>query len=217
MNAVKLKGYNSYFIHIDGYVFKTTGFKEERVPLKIVKHIPKIIIGGQSYNLLFLMIEYFGSKTYSYNDYNTMRFKYKVVDNKIPFKHIKIIEYNSNVYSDPRIHTYKCKDKSLSANGRVNNISVITEGDVFDSLLRTDFKCFYCNRKLNKNTWELDHIEPLSKNGLNISTNLAASCKECNRMKSNIDIMHFIHSCKMIAENFKDSVLLDKKTFKLKS
>lgn len=216
MNVFKIKQTKNYYIHIDGYVFKLYSGKEIIIPIKVVKTVPKVLIENQNYNLVFLMVEYFGSKYIKYDEYSQYRFKYKIKNGKIPIQNIELIKFNSSKHNDFKMFTYKCLEKSISANSRVSNISTISESDVYDSLLRTNFRCYYCDRKLDIKTWELDHVLPLSKSGLNVSTNIMPSCKRCNRMKSNLDLIDFIHTCRLISENFKDSDFLNEKTFTLK-
>ena len=53
-------------------------------------------------------------------------------------------------------------------------------------------ECFYCGRKLKFNkrqgndddVWEIDHMHPHSRGGLNTYFNLVVACKKCNRDKS---------------------------------
>jgi len=50
-------------------------------------------------------------------------------------------------------------------------------------------KCEYCNQELKKekgsgNSYEADHKEPYSKGGKSTKDNLAPSCRDCNRSKS---------------------------------
>lgn len=47
-------------------------------------------------------------------------------------------------------------------------------------------KCFYCNRKLTIGNKTFDHIHPLSRNGLNESSNLVRCCSKCNTTKGNL-------------------------------
>jgi hypothetical protein len=217
MRIFKLKNFSNFYIHEDGYVIKRYGGKETIVPIKISKTVPKIKIAYTSYNFIFLMLEYFGDKSMVIDDKSQYRFKYKMIDGKIPFSSIKLIRYNSNKHEDKRVFQFKCIEKSISANSRVSNISTISENDVFDCLLRTDFKCTYCNRNLDFKTWELDHVHPLSKGGLNVTTNITPSCKRCNRMKSNLELMDFIHTCKLISLNFEDSVFFNEDSFRQKT
>jgi len=59
----------------------------------------------------------------------------------------------------------------------------------FEILKRDRFTCQYCSRKPPKVALEVDHIVPVSKGGSNESTNLVTACFECNRGKSNIDLV----------------------------
>lgn len=218
----KVKGFNHYYIHRDGYLFKRYGGKEIIIPIKLKKGVPKVQLGNQNVNFVFLMQEYFGDKYISINETSQYRFKFKLKDGKIPFESIRIVRFNTKKFTHLKeqdnihIQRFKCYEKAVSANSRVLNISVISELDVYNTLLRTNFNCFYCNQKLDYKTWELDHVMPLSMNGLNVPENITASCKRCNRMKSNMQIIEFVHKCKMIADNFKDSEFLNEFTFSLK-
>lgn len=209
VKPIRLRGVKSHYIHEDGYVFKIYNFKEIKIPIKVTSSIPRIRIGNQNYNMVFLMLEYFGETKYTHDEFINVRFKFKIIDGKIPFIHIKLIESKLQKIEDKRIYLYKCVEKATSANSRVSNNSTITAYDIFNSLLRTNFCCTYCNKRLIKSTWELDHVQPLSKNGFNHSTNITPSCKICNRMKSNIQIGEFIDICKRITNNFKDTYLLE--------
>lgn len=215
MNVLPLKGFRNYFIHSDGYVFRVIGHKEIILRSKLNKSgNPMIRIGSNSYNVVFLLLEYFGNKVYTSSDFNCVSFRFKFTkEGFIPFDKIRVIKTSSKEPEDIKSVVWKCRDKAASANQRVSGMSMISEGDVLASLYRTDFKCFYCARVLNSKTWELDHVQPLSRNGLNIATNIVACCKTCNRMKSTMEIMKFIHKCKFISENFSDSDLLSEESF----
>lgn len=49
---------------------------------------------------------------------------------------------------------------------------------IFD---RDDYTCIYCGQRGGK--LECDHIHPVSRGGSNDESNLATSCKKCNREK----------------------------------
>jgi 5-methylcytosine-specific restriction endonuclease McrA len=51
--------------------------------------------------------------------------------------------------------------------------------------------CRYCKEKLDSN-YEIDHITPVSKNGDNKLSNLALSCRQCNREKHNKTLFEYI-------------------------
>ena len=46
-----------------------------------------------------------------------------------------------------------------------------------------DWKCAYCDKKLESNTATIDHIVPKFKGGQNIKSNMCCSCSSCNKLK----------------------------------
>ena len=52
---------------------------------------------------------------------------------------------------------------------------------------RSNGKCVYCGTKAT----EIDHVIPRAKGGTNSVHNLVASCKSCNKMKSNLTLKEF--------------------------
>lgn len=54
----------------------------------------------------------------------------------------------------------------------------------FEIFSRDGFKCAYCGNKPPDAILEIDHINPVSKGGLNDEMNLITSCFGCNRGKS---------------------------------
>lgn len=53
--------------------------------------------------------------------------------------------------------------------------------------------CTYCDRSFGaKVVPEIDHIRPLSKGGLHEWSNLAPSCRDCNRAKSDTDMTDWL-------------------------
>ena len=56
--------------------------------------------------------------------------------------------------------------------------------DIFGGL------CAYC-RINSASTW--DHVIPTSKNGRNIKSNLVPACRECNLLKSNLDVQEWMN------------------------
>jgi hypothetical protein len=48
---------------------------------------------------------------------------------------------------------------------------------------KTDGKCYYCGCILCYQTFHIDHIEPTSRGGTNLQSNLAPSCPGCNTSK----------------------------------
>lgn len=130
---------------------------------------------------------------------------YKIFDNRIPLESIRIkkLKRHKGIKGDEiLIFQYGCERKAVSANGR-SSINTITSIDVLDSLKRTDFKCTYCGEKLNKDKWQLDHVHPISKGGLNVRENITPSCKECNAMKHSMHIDKLLLQCERILKNYK--------------
>lgn len=200
MEDVKLiKDTKRYFIHRDGYVFKTQGLKEIEIPLNIIQGVPKVNIGNKKLNLVLLMLEYFGEIKGV-----DIRYSFKLKENRLPLKNISVRylkDYNSS--EETLMFQFNCQKKASSQNSRVNNEQKITALDVLNSLKRTDFKCFYCGSKLIAKKWHLDHVHPISKGGLNVCENITPSCKECNLMKGYMGLDKFIHQVNLISVNFK--------------
>lgn len=195
-----INGTTNYFIYKDGYVFKTKNAKDYILPINIIQGYPKVLIMNERKNLVLLMIEYWSDKKIENDKYN---YSFKIVNNRVPLKHIKIKYYGDLNDDDQRlIIKYKCNIKASSQNSRVNNIQKITEIDVLNSLKRTNFRCTYCNTGIKPNSWHLDHVQPLSESGQNTPNNITPSCKYCNLMKGAIPLEKFLHQIKLISINY---------------
>jgi 5-methylcytosine-specific restriction endonuclease McrA len=57
-----------------------------------------------------------------------------------------------------------------------------TRSNVF---LRDHGRCQYCSESLNKDTFTLDHVLPVSKGGTKSWDNIVSSCPQCNQRKRN--------------------------------
>jgi 5-methylcytosine-specific restriction endonuclease McrA len=205
----ELKNLRRYYIHSDGYIFKRYGGKEIVIPIKVKKGVPLVYLDNKHQNFVWMMLEYFGEKQYTFNEFTNTRFKFKIIDGKLPLNQIKRVDYKFKEVQDHRIELFKCLEKANGSNSRVNQISTISYVDVYNALLRTNFKCTYCNETLNSNTWELDHVQPISKGGLNICTNITPSCKDCNRMKGSLEMPIFLHKIFLIASNYKETFMVN--------
>lgn len=53
----------------------------------------------------------------------------------------------------------------------------------FEVFKRDKFTCQYCGQSAPDVILEVDHINPVSKGGKNVLTNLVTSCRDCNRGK----------------------------------
>lgn len=58
----------------------------------------------------------------------------------------------------------------------------------FDVFKRDNFTCIYCGNNPPSAILEVDHIVPVSKGGTDVIDNLATSCFDCNRGKSNKEL-----------------------------
>ena len=100
---------------------------------------------------------------------------------------------------DSLIRQFKCASRAKTANKRFEHS--IDKFDVLFALKLNDFKCFYCNDKIDFKYWELDHFNPRAMKGLNKRENLVACCKWCNTMKNALDGNSFINKCYEILSN----------------
>jgi len=98
-----------------------------------------------------------------------------------------------------KLKEFRCSTRAAFANSRFKEH--ITRQDVCDVLFKYDFKCFYCNDRILKNSWQLDHFHPRANGGKNIPNNLVCTCKWCNTMKNALDGNAFINKCANILNN----------------
>lgn len=195
----QINGTKKYFISEDGFCFKISGRKEIEIPIQIIRGIPKVKINNEKRNLILLMIEHFVNLKEPI--YKT---SFTIEENRLPLRNIKIIyikKYNSKDLDTINLFKYKCVEKAKDNNQRVNYSSTLSPNDVLNCLKRNNFKCFYCNESIQTKLWHLDHVVPISKGGLNDSSNIVCSCKECNLMKGAIDLKDFINKCYKIIKN----------------
>jgi len=66
-----------------------------------------------------------------------------------------------------------------------------------DCLKYFDYKCAYCGKSKKLS---IDHIIPLTKNGINSLSNIVPSCKSCNSSKSNHNYENWYKSKEFYAE-----------------
>ena len=197
-NAKLIKDTKRYFIHEKGYVFKTEGSREIVIPINIIQGIPRVNIGNKKVNLVLLMLEYFYEGELNQN----MSYTFKIVNNRIPIKNINVKLFKGTDEDELIIFQYKCNVKASSQNCRVNHENRIDAYDVLNCLKRTDFKCQYCGSKLKPTKWHLDHVQPISKSGINDASNITPSCKECNLMKGALGLDKFLHQVSLIHNNY---------------
>ncbi|MCF8145564.1 MAG: HNH endonuclease [Deltaproteobacteria bacterium] len=44
--------------------------------------------------------------------------------------------------------------------------------------------CYYCRRRVGRETLTMDHVVPLARGGRSSKGNIVAACKECNNKKN---------------------------------
>lgn len=97
------------------------------------------------------------------------------------------------------IRQFRCNSRVKTSNKRFNQI--ITNKDVVFALKLNDFKCFYCNDKIDYRNWQLDHFNPRANGGENKVENLVVCCRWCNTMKNALCGNSFINKCSEIISN----------------
>jgi len=70
----------------------------------------------------------------------------------------------------------------------MNNRKSLSKRLRFEVFKRDSFTCQYCGKSSPNVVLEVDHIEPISKDGNNDLLNLITSCYDCNRGKTNIEL-----------------------------
>jgi hypothetical protein len=60
---------------------------------------------------------------------------------------------------------------------------MVSQLEKIEYLRRAGYRCEYCRRQINDDSYEIDHILPRSKSGKDASENFAIACKRCNLNK----------------------------------
>jgi 5-methylcytosine-specific restriction endonuclease McrA len=94
-------------------------------------------------------------------------------------------EYRRKHPEIDRAHHRRRKALKLSCLGR--GIIASQERELFEQY---NYHCAYCGEKL---PLEIDHIEPLSKGGMDDIENATVSCKSCNSSKSDKILLRFLY------------------------
>ena len=87
----------------------------------------------------------------------------------------------------------------------------------FTVFKRDKFTCQYCGRKPPQVVLEIDHIIPSSNGGTEEIENLITSCFECNRGKSNIDLLNIPPTVKKNIDEIKERAKQLKEFYKLQT
>ena len=80
-----IKNTNRYFISKLGYAFKIVGKREVRIPLNIIRGVPKVKIEDKKLNMVNLQIEHFSNSPLPADSIVT----FKIIDGMVPFDKIK--------------------------------------------------------------------------------------------------------------------------------
>lgn len=194
--------FHNYFIHSDGYVFKTELNKEEIVKARQTTKSKEVFIAieGKQYNLLNLMIQHF------IGDLNADdRVRFKISPGlKINLSSIIIKKSIGSSLLTPEneatLYNFKCDQKASSANSRC--VEKLTAVEVFRTLSIHQFKCVYCGIDLIHGHWHLDHFKSIARGGKNVLENVVPSCGVCNIMKGVLEGDQFFNMCKTVANNY---------------
>lgn len=205
MDCKLIENTSNVFISNGGYCFSIINGNEIRIPSRMNNGTLKVKINNTRVSIADLLVKYFMPDE---NIDGFTRIKFKIVDGCMPLKHIKILREDSKDIDRSKMFMYKCKEKAISNNSRTKNENKITDVDVYSALVVTNFTCFYCGTELKTKTWELDHVHPISKGGLNDKSNIIPACKECNRMKGSMMIEKFLYQAELVSNKNKDNSLL---------
>lgn len=69
---------------------------------------------------------------------------------------------------------------------------MVDDGTVTDDVIASGDCCLYCNERLNARNRTIDHMDPLSVNGIHSATNIAPCCHSCNSSKGAKSFASFI-------------------------
>jgi len=78
--------------------------------------------------------------------------------------------------------TCKSMDHNFKHRSKTRVLSTARRAEIWE---RDGQKCYLCQRPITLKQLEIDHLIPVSKNGSNSPTNLAASCSTCNKSRGN--------------------------------
>lgn len=83
--------------------------------------------------------------------------------------------------------------RRLNANRRAQKVSAgrLSRGILSFLLASQRGKCANCTAKLAETGHHIDHIQPLSRGGLNVDSNVQLLCPPCNLSKFNADPIHW--------------------------
>jgi predicted nucleic acid-binding Zn ribbon protein len=78
--------------------------------------------------------------------------------------------------------TCKSMDHNFKHRSKTRVLSTARRAEIWK---RDGEQCYLCQKPISLRELEIDHLIPVSKNGSNSPTNLAASCSRCNKSRGN--------------------------------
>jgi 5-methylcytosine-specific restriction endonuclease McrA len=91
---------------------------------------------------------------------------------------------------------YGANRKALRLNGKpLKENQILTEWHIRHILEKQFWECNnpYCKCDLKENNWEVDHIIPFCRNGINNIKNIQALCEKCHCLKSTYSWKEFLN------------------------
>ena len=113
--------------------------------------------------------------------------------------------------TDLKGYTLKRKMNNANAAAKKYRCDEKLSYDNIKTVLINPFVCYYCGNILSwervkqggiKKVWEIDHILPLSRGGLNTQDNIVASCSICNKSKGAQTEEEFLLMCQKVVNQF---------------
>jgi 5-methylcytosine-specific restriction endonuclease McrA len=97
----------------------------------------------------------------------------------IEFYKDKVINTVSETFNVPSIIRFV---KGVIKRSRQSKVAKFSRVNV---MLRDNYECQYCKIKLDKKTFTMDHVIPVSQGGKTNWRNIVSCCIECNQKKKN--------------------------------
>jgi 5-methylcytosine-specific restriction endonuclease McrA len=98
-----------------------------------------------------------------------------------------------------RLRTMAFRIKNYGLDRETNRISAVEAIRLFNLM---DWKCAYCGIKLDlslstevgifPDQLTIDHIQPLTRNGVHRIDNITCACRKCNHMKAGLTVKLFL-------------------------
>ncbi len=195
-----------YFVNAHGHVFDSFNEYQKLKPYKINGHFFVDIEFTKSPKSIPFLLGEIMLATFC-TDYKIGdRFTYKSKSRRCKLANLKHLPQSKlNAYPESELINWDCYNKANYANTRVLGLNAaslsITATDIYECLIRANFKCSYCGEAIIvKSKWHLDHVEPISKGGLNDKYNITPACVECNLMKHSLRTDIFFSKVLKIAQ-----------------